>query len=384
MIYYPVIIPTLNRFEHFKKCVESLLQCTHAEKTEIVIGLDFPPKEHYKNGYLKIKEYIPKIKGFLKVTLFEHQHNLGAIKNEQFLRDYAFQHYDAYIATEDDNIFSPAFLDYMNKALNAYKNNQNVAFVCAYSYPIIWENKENVFLQHQYFSAWGFGEWKDKWLKMEKDFTTDYLGHYLENHHNRQELFKLSEKLYRYATVFSMLNKMPFHDAARCIYMAISRQNTLMPRISLVRNIGWDGSGLNCPLKYKEEFENQVLNENKTFDLNDITSAPIIESENLEIYQQEFMGDFPHYKIIADEIYMLLGKYGYHKAKSIYLNRMDFQSNVQVLKIKYKKENALNLKELAPKMAGLTLKQKMCLFFSKNKILWCFFNFIGNIRFWKK
>lgn len=46
MTYYPVIIPTLNRFEHFKNCVESLANCTYAPETELIIGLDFPPAEN--------------------------------------------------------------------------------------------------------------------------------------------------------------------------------------------------------------------------------------------------------------------------------------------------------------------------------------------------
>ena len=48
--YAPILIPTLNRYEHFKRCVESLAKCTHAEKTELVIGLDYPPSERYQKG----------------------------------------------------------------------------------------------------------------------------------------------------------------------------------------------------------------------------------------------------------------------------------------------------------------------------------------------
>ena len=51
MIYYPVCIPTLNRYEHLKACVESLQRCTHADKTELIIGLDAlpPPRRIMKS-----------------------------------------------------------------------------------------------------------------------------------------------------------------------------------------------------------------------------------------------------------------------------------------------------------------------------------------------
>ena len=49
---YPILIPTLDRYEHFKKCIESLAKNTHANKTELVIGLDYPPSEKYMDGSL--------------------------------------------------------------------------------------------------------------------------------------------------------------------------------------------------------------------------------------------------------------------------------------------------------------------------------------------
>src|SRR5574344_2091111 len=101
MNYYPVLIPTLCRYDHFYRCVESLSKNTYADKTELVIGLDYPPSDKYREGYEKIKAYIPTIKGFRKVTVFEHDHNLGANDNFFFLRDYCLWKYDAYIITED-------------------------------------------------------------------------------------------------------------------------------------------------------------------------------------------------------------------------------------------------------------------------------------------
>ena len=45
--YAPVLIPTLNRYEHLKQCLESLSKCSLAEHTEVYIALDFPPSEKY-------------------------------------------------------------------------------------------------------------------------------------------------------------------------------------------------------------------------------------------------------------------------------------------------------------------------------------------------
>ena len=40
----PVIIPTLCRYDHFKRLMESLNKCTWADKTDVYIGLDYPAK----------------------------------------------------------------------------------------------------------------------------------------------------------------------------------------------------------------------------------------------------------------------------------------------------------------------------------------------------
>ena len=56
--YAPVWIPTLNRFEHFKRCLESLERCTGADKTDVYVGLDYPPSDKYVEGWKKIDAYL--------------------------------------------------------------------------------------------------------------------------------------------------------------------------------------------------------------------------------------------------------------------------------------------------------------------------------------
>ena len=47
----PVIIGTLNRFEHFHDCLESLEKCTMADETDVYVALDYPPSEKYVEGW---------------------------------------------------------------------------------------------------------------------------------------------------------------------------------------------------------------------------------------------------------------------------------------------------------------------------------------------
>ena len=62
MNYAPVVIPTLNRYEHLKQCLESLEKCTGAEYTDVYIGVDYPPNDRYVEGWKKVDAYLQEKK----------------------------------------------------------------------------------------------------------------------------------------------------------------------------------------------------------------------------------------------------------------------------------------------------------------------------------
>ena len=45
MNFAPIIIPTLNRCDHLKACLESLNNNHNAENTEVSVSVDYPPSE---------------------------------------------------------------------------------------------------------------------------------------------------------------------------------------------------------------------------------------------------------------------------------------------------------------------------------------------------
>lgn len=273
--YYPIVIPTLNRYEHFKKCVESLARNTHADKTELIVGLDYPPSDKYMEGYLKIKKYIPTIRGFSKVTVIEHQHNLGASKNIVFLRDYAFKKYDACISTEDDNEFAPCALDYFNKALSFYKDNSKVVSVSAYNFPCLNSSiKYSTFFFHGY-SAWGVGRWKSKNNKIDSDFAIKVL----QRPRFVLKLLKTDSRV-----LFKLLNMIAlsgtYGDLQYDVFNILFDKLVLYPKLSLSRNHGHDGSGINCQAIANSLYENQEISSDDIFLLEKI---PVVDTYSREL-----------------------------------------------------------------------------------------------------
>ena len=156
--YAPVSIPTLNRYKHFRDCLESLEKCNGAEYTEVYVGVDYPPSPKYIEGWEKINEYLDrKIENnnFLKLVVFKREKNCGVCNpnsNSALLHKYLSERYDRFISSEDDNVFAKTFLDYMNQGLEKYKNDPKCTAICGYNYYGVHSDKydKNVYLSHEY------------------------------------------------------------------------------------------------------------------------------------------------------------------------------------------------------------------------------------------
>lgn len=111
----PVIIGTLNRFEHFHDCLESLEKCTMADETDVYVALDFPPSEKYVEGWKKIDAYLKEKESnnhFHKLIVYRRNQNCGVggpTSNFALLHAEMRKNFEYYIISEDDNVFSPNF-----------------------------------------------------------------------------------------------------------------------------------------------------------------------------------------------------------------------------------------------------------------------------------
>ena len=265
MNYYPVYIPTLNRYEHLKRCVESLASNLHADKTELVIGIDYPPSPKYEEGYNRIKEYVKGIKGFGKLTVFEHDHNLGPSENWYYCERYCLDNYDACIGSEDDNEFSPCFLDFMNKALMKYENDESIESISGWSPDYF--SKQQEYGCYLYFAsnAWGVGRWKSKEIDiLNKINGNDFVINSLKKWSLAKEMLLECPK--RLNNELDMINEnADWGDVKRGCYLQVNHMCQLRPCLSLVRNHGNDGTGLHC--KKDDSFARQAISSAKEFNI---------------------------------------------------------------------------------------------------------------------
>lgn len=267
----PVIIPTLCRYEHFRSCLESLGRCSEADRTEVFIGLDFPGNESHRPGHLKIKKYLDGLAGnhpFKSLNIYEHRQNQGVISNIDFLIKKVIHNHEAFIFSEDDNVFSPAFLTFVNRGLERFRDDSSVYAICGYSHPYRLKFGDNNFYrQNVDLSAWGYGIWFDRWLKEQ---SRKRRGWWMPRLFNPVAWWRAARNGNNRLLDFLRFALKPSNrsDCASSVYMAITGMDVVMPRVSMVRNIGWDGSGVHnepAPDEISAKYLTQPLYDGDSF-----------------------------------------------------------------------------------------------------------------------
>jgi len=252
MQYAPVVIPTLNRFEHFTRCFESLEKCTGAEFTDVHIGLDYPPSEKYVEGWGKIDNYLKekeKNNGFKTLMVYRRETNyfFSGKGNGKSIIEELLKKNDRYIFSEDDNIFSPNFLEFINKGLEKYKDDPTVLAICGYSH--LFKNikrKGNFYRQNVYFSAWGYGITKDKYEKLTKSISKQYFVRKLFSPLSLYRIIKSGPRNFKNFIIACSGYNGRLTDVIISLFMSLEHMDVTMPNVSLVRNMGFDGTGVHC------------------------------------------------------------------------------------------------------------------------------------------
>lgn len=280
--FAPVLICTLNRHVHFKRCVESLALCTGADKTDLFIGFDYPLNKPHWEGYEIIKAYLPTIKGFKTVNIVAREKQFGVEANWTNMIAHVFERYDRIIISEDDNVFSPSFLDFVNGGLRKFEKDPLVLAVCGYKFPfVVPESFHHNYFYSKGFSGWGFGIWRDKYIAQQwNDNSIKEINRYL---HKPWKAFQLNS--YQYGLLDGLMRIVKTGnftgDRMFCFSNLINGTYSVFPTVSKVRNTGHDGSGAHCSnMDENNIFHKQIIDDKSTFNY-DINN----EKKNMEVYK---------------------------------------------------------------------------------------------------
>lgn len=238
----PVLLFTYNRLSHTQRCVEALLKNHLSSESELFIYSDAAKDIAQQESVKKVRNFIHTIQGFKAITIIERDKNWGLAKNIIDGVTTQVNRYGKVIVLEDDLVVAPFFLQFMNEALETYKDEPKIGHIQACDFTQD-PSLPNTFLI-KFTGSWGWATWDRAW----KHFNP-----------NGKELLQEMQKR-QLTHAFDMNGKYGF---TRMLRRQIEGKNnswairwnaslflkdilSLNVGRSLVQNEGFDGSGTNC------------------------------------------------------------------------------------------------------------------------------------------
>ena len=250
VIRAPVALFVYNRPMHTRQTVEALLNNAEAAQTALYVFSDAPRDAAARKAVAKVRTYIRSIAGFNSVTIIERETNFGLARSIIDGVTKLCEEYGRVIVLEDDLVTSPHFLAFMNDALTRYEKEDRVMQVAGYMFPMELNIREGALLL-PFISSWGWATWQRAWLH----FDGSAKGYEkLAKDRGLIKKFDLDGH-YSYFKMLRAQQQGKSESWAIRWYLSVFLHNglALYPRKTMVQNIGFDGSGVNCAVSNIEE-----------------------------------------------------------------------------------------------------------------------------------
>ena len=242
----PIVLFIYNRPEHTRQTLEALAANTLAQESDLFIYAD-GPKENASEEQLerirRAREVARSRQWCMTVTMIESGTNRGLAASVISGVTETVGKYGRVIVLEDDIVTGKYFLEYMNTSLEKYESDKQVWEVTGFRPPVKTDKSDSAFFSKTEY-CWGWATWADRWSHFKKDaayykrtFTKRMIWEFNMEGADpgcwKQIEANLSGKMNTWAVFW-----------AATIF--INKGFVLTPYKSLVKNIGFDNTGVNC------------------------------------------------------------------------------------------------------------------------------------------
>jgi hypothetical protein len=165
--YAPIVLFCYKRLDTLIQTVEALQKNYLAAESDLIIFSDAAKNDLDIHQVNAVREYIKNITGFRTLVIHCANANKGLATSiidgvSLVLNDHEFV-----IVLEDDLVTTPNFLNYMNQALDFYKNDIKVFSLSGYTLNLpSLKSLDKDFYFGVRASSWGWGIWQDRWLSI--------------------------------------------------------------------------------------------------------------------------------------------------------------------------------------------------------------------------
>lgn len=163
----PIALFVYSRPDHTRQTLDALARNAGAGQSDLIVFSDGPKNDAARAGVAAVRSLLADVKGFRSVRVVESPVNRGLAAAITAGVTAVTDEYGQAIVMEDDLLTSPHFLDFMNDALNVYRDDEKVGSISGYTFPLDIALPETFFLPDE--SCWGWATWKRAWAKYEPD-----------------------------------------------------------------------------------------------------------------------------------------------------------------------------------------------------------------------
>ena len=238
----PILLFVYDRLEHTQRCVNSLLANDLSASSDLFIYADGARDEAAASGVNRVREYIQTIKGFKSVTIVQRDENWGLARNVIDGVTTVVNSRGRVIVVEDDLVLAPHFLQFMNDALETYKDEPRVGHIQACDFTGDTSLPDTFLIK--FTGSWGWATWQRAWKFFNPDGAE--LLHQLE----QQRLTRRFDFNGKYGFTRMLRHQIAGKNNSWAIRwnasLFLADILSLNVGRSLVSNEGFDGSGTNC------------------------------------------------------------------------------------------------------------------------------------------
>lgn len=242
MILAPIALFVYKRIDVLEKTIKALKANELASESELFIFSDGGKKDEDWEKVNEVRQFLKSIDGFKKIEIIESPVNKGLANSLIDGVTKIVNEFGKIIVVEDDIVTSPYFLNYMNDALNMYENNEAIACISGYSYPIKGKVPQSFFIKGS--DCWGWATWKRAWDLFEKDgqkLLEEIRNKKLEREFNFDNSYPFIQMLKD--QIDGKNNSWAIRWSASAF---LSDKLCLYLNKSMVQNIGFNQEGTNC------------------------------------------------------------------------------------------------------------------------------------------
>jgi hypothetical protein len=240
----PIGLTVYSRLNHLKHAIDALKKNSLARDSSLHIFSDAPRKGD-EEAVSRLRDYIKSIDGFDDVVVTERKQH-SRINNNRGGQQYLLEKHGKMIWMAEDIVPGAGFLEFMNYALEYYRDEEKVISIAGYTPDIELPTgyEHDVFFLRR-FNAWGFGIWSRKFSQISQKLDKNEYHMKIRDRQFYKQLVSNGQDIP--GMVDREVNGVIDALDVKIMYQQASHEwYTVYPRKSLVQNIGHDGSGLHC------------------------------------------------------------------------------------------------------------------------------------------